>query len=219
MMNVMLDRPLLAWHFGGDACGFNDGRPIKVGERQRFLPANGHTGIYVCESGMHASEDILDALWWSRGTIIRRVKLSGGAIISDDKVCAEYRTVIWAVPGEELLRIFACKCALSVLHLWSPPPVVVRYLHTQDDTLRYEASAIASAIASAAADEARAARAARAAFAAARAAARRAAARAAAAAAARAADAADGIRDAMRDRQRHLLLEMIGAKRRRGEEK
>ncbi|KKN29888.1 hypothetical protein LCGC14_0839660 [marine sediment metagenome] len=197
METKTLRKPLLAWHFGGNRLGFRDGRRFRIGARQKFRPtSDGHTKLRMCYCGMHASVDILDALSYAQGTIIRRVELSGKAITDKDKICAEYRKALWALDSEKLLRRFACRCALDVIDLWSAPEVVVQYLRTQDETIR-----------AAAWDAARAA-----AWDAARAAAWDAA-RAAAWDAARAA-AWDAARAAAWKRQRRRLLAMIYAVKR-----
>jgi len=40
--------------------------------------------------------------------------------------------VVWGLDASLVLRRFARLCALDVVHLWSPPPLVVRYLRTGD---------------------------------------------------------------------------------------
>ncbi|KKM07631.1 hypothetical protein LCGC14_1731950, partial [marine sediment metagenome] len=121
METKVLTKPVLAWHFGTRSLGFGDGRRIRIGVRQRFRPANGHTDLVMCECGMHASVDIFDALSYARGDIIRRVELSGRVIVDCDKICAEYRNTVLAVEGVRLLRQFACRCALDVIDLWASP--------------------------------------------------------------------------------------------------
>jgi len=41
----------------------------------------------------------------------------------------------------EQQREFACWCALSVIHLWDAPKVVIQYLETQDESIRDAAMA------------------------------------------------------------------------------
>ena len=58
-----------AWHFVGEM--LRDGRPV---------PPDGewlvHDGkLVMCESGYHASEQLLDALYYAPGSIICRVEM------------------------------------------------------------------------------------------------------------------------------------------------
>ena len=104
-----------AWHFVRDT--LRDGRPV---------PADGeklvHDGeLVMCRSGLHASESIIDALNYAPGSIVCRVELSGEVIHDDDKSVASERTILWRVRGGALLRDFARKCALDVIHLWDAP--------------------------------------------------------------------------------------------------
>ena len=46
---------------------------------------------------------------------------------------------IWVVTKflpEQVNRRFACWCALEVVHLWDCPAIVMRYLETQDESIR-----------------------------------------------------------------------------------
>ena len=122
-----------AWHFAQDdmKLGYEDGRKIRVGKTLK------HKGkLVMCESGLHASAKILDALSYARGNMICRVELGGEIVRGDDKCVASERTCLWVVSGEKLLRKFACMCALDVTHLWDAPEIVVRYLKTQDESIR-----------------------------------------------------------------------------------
>ena len=184
-------RMTLAWHFVGDTLRY--GEPI---------PADGkllhHTGsVVICRSGLHASERIIDALTYAPGNIICRVECDDIIDEQRDKLVCRERTILWRVDGEELLREFARKCALDVIHLWDAPQVVIPYLQTGDPELQDAARATAEAAratAEAAAWDA---------------AARDAAAAASAAAAARAA--AEAARDAARDAQNTRLEQMVQA--------
>jgi hypothetical protein len=65
----------------------------------------------MCQSGLHASVDILDALYYAPGPIICRVELGGRIERGIDKCVAERRRVLWWVDGEKLLWKFAYMCA------------------------------------------------------------------------------------------------------------
>jgi hypothetical protein len=120
----------LAWHFVGDT--LRDGRPI---------PADSvvlkHEGpIVLCESGLHASVRILDALGYAPGTTVCRVELTGTIFEDGDKLAASERTILWRLDATDVLRAFARRCALDVVHLWDAPEIVRTYLETGDETLR-----------------------------------------------------------------------------------
>ena len=120
----------LAWHF---VCGtLRDGRPI---------PADGekliHTGRLIpCESGLHWSERLIDALEYAPGATLCQVAVSGEIVRQDDKGVSTERTILWRIDATDVLRKFARRCALDVAHLWDMPPVVRRFLETGDETIR-----------------------------------------------------------------------------------
>jgi hypothetical protein len=183
-----------AWHFTNGS--LRDGRPIpKAGETLR------HDGeLIMCKSGLHASRRLIDALDYAPGLTLHCVELAGKVLHEDDKSVAMERTILWTLPEsvmEPLLRDFARRCALDVIHLWDAPEVVVTYLKAGDESLRAAAREAAWAAAGATARAA--------AGAAARAAAR--------AAAGDAAWAAAG--DAARERQNRRLTSMVAAARTR----
>ena len=206
-----------AWHFVNDT--LRDGQPV---------PADGETLVHdgelrLCLSGLHASEDILDALEYAPGHTICRVRCGGKIKKSIDKLVCSERTILWRVDGSDLLLEFARWSALQVVHLWQPPDVVLRYLKTGDESIREAAGAAAWDAARAAAWDAARAAAWDATRAAARAAARsaaRSAARAAAWDAARAAAlsayrvaASEAAGAAARNKQRDHLLKLIESQR------
>ncbi len=161
----------LAWHFVGDT--LRDGSPI---------PADGellhYTGrVEICRSGLHASKLLIDALTYAPGSTICRPECDDIVDEQHDKLVCRKRTILWRIDGEELLREFARKCALDVIHLWDAPQIVIDFLQTGDPKLQAAAWAARDAADAWAARAARAAAeaaawAARAAWAAARAAAR-----------------------------------------------
>jgi hypothetical protein len=128
----------LAWHFVGDT--LRDGRPV---------PADGVTlkqegPIVLCESGLHASVHMLDALGCAPGAMVCRVELTGTILDDGDKLVASARTILWRMDATDVLQAFARRCALDVIHLWDAPEVVRTYLETGDETLR--AAAITAAL-------------------------------------------------------------------------
>lgn len=138
-----------AWHFVGDT--LRDGRPI---------PPDGewleHDGpVKMCESGLHASDRIIDALKYAPGNTICRVECRKIVDEDYDKFVCRERRIAWRIDGETVLRQFARQAALSVIHLWDAPQVVIDYLKTGDDSLREAAWAGAEdAVAGAAARDA-----------------------------------------------------------------
>ena len=121
---------ILAWHFVGDT--LRDGRPI---------PADGKTLVHdaaliPCESGLHASRRIIDALQYAPGNIVCRVQCAGDTKEQADKLVCRERTILWRYDAEHTLWVFARKCALDVVDLWDAPNVVRQYLETGDKTIK-----------------------------------------------------------------------------------
>jgi hypothetical protein len=132
------------WYFSLDSkrLNFGDGRIIKLGRTHKVKGE-----IIPCNNGLHASPKIMDALSYASGHVVWRVEL-GGIIKSHgnpiDKYAASERTYVsGGINIEGLLREFARKCALDVLHLWDAPDVVKKYLETGDESLRAAAWAAA----------------------------------------------------------------------------
>ncbi len=128
---------ITAWHFTNGET-LRDGRPIpRTGE---WLTHDGP--ITPCESGLHASERLLDALVFAPGGTLHRVTLRGDITLHGtpvDKLVARERRIDWTLDEattDRVLREFARWCARQVLHLWDAPDVVVRYLETGDESLR-----------------------------------------------------------------------------------
>jgi hypothetical protein len=137
-----------AWHFTGKT--LRDGRQ---------LPADGewliHDGpeVVMCETGLHASRRVIDALQYAPGPTICRVTCR--RIVDErknDKLVCWERRIDWRIESaDDLLRSFARKAALSVIHLWDAPAIVKQYLETGDESIRDAARAAAMAVARAAA--------------------------------------------------------------------
>jgi hypothetical protein len=131
-----------AWYFSGKDCRlrYGDNRKIEAG----FL----HTVDYkpiLCEQGLHGSKRILDALEYAPGPVVWRVELTGDVVVGRDKLVATNREYQWGYDATEVLRQFARKCALDVIHLWDAPDVVVQYLKTGEESLRDAARTAAGA--------------------------------------------------------------------------
>ncbi len=125
---------LFAWHFCADT--LRDGSPI---------PDDGvtlrHDGnLVMCETGLHASVNIMDALTYAPGHTICRVRVEGHEEQGhNDKLVCRSRTILWRIDGEQVLRDFARWCALQVIDLWDAPAVVREYLETGKEELRVAA--------------------------------------------------------------------------------
>ena len=119
-----------AWHFVGDT--LLDGSPIPpIGE---WLEFNGK--VEICQSGLHASKRIIDALQYAPGDTICRVTCRSIVEKQNDKFVCRARRIDAMIDGEELLRQFARQCALDVIHLWDAPDIARQYLETGDEKLR-----------------------------------------------------------------------------------
>jgi hypothetical protein len=85
------------------------------------------------------SEHPFDALRYAPGPLLHRVELGGDMKSHGDPVdkCAGSRRKILAtIDATNLLRTFARRCALDVIHLWDAPQIVREYLETGDETKR-----------------------------------------------------------------------------------
>jgi hypothetical protein len=123
-------RTVQAWHFCGDK--------LRCGSE---IPADGVTFTYtgplvMCESGLHASREPFDALQYAPGPTLCLVNCAGEIVEGDDKLICTERTIIARMDATDLLRYFARMQALSVIHLWEPPDVVLDYLMTGDESIR-----------------------------------------------------------------------------------
>jgi len=136
----------LAWHFVKLVDGkpqLRDGRPLPpIGE---WLEEK---EVAICEKGLHASWRAIDALTYSTHLYQLAaclVEVEDVAQEQDDKFVCHRRKVLAWTPANDLLRLFARECAISVLHLWNAPDVVKEYLDTGDESIRQQAGADASA--------------------------------------------------------------------------
>jgi hypothetical protein len=88
-----------------------DGREVKAGEK---LTVAGK--IVPCEHGLHASVRAIDALEYSPGATICRVRLSGTIVEhGGDKLAASERTVLWMADATRTLHEFAVWVARQAL--------------------------------------------------------------------------------------------------------
>lgn len=129
---------MIYYHFTADK--LRDGRPI---------PAIGEWLVYdgipiPCDSGLHASPTPWDAMEYAPGNLLHKVELDGMIVPCNckpiDKFAAQRRMIVATIDATKLMRDFARRQALSVLHLWNATDVVQRYLKTGDLALRDSAS-------------------------------------------------------------------------------
>jgi hypothetical protein len=102
----------LGWHFlPADGCLAHGGtEKVIVGKTYAV------TGpLVLCERGLHASHQPLDALQYATSAIICRVRLHGQIVEGDDKACATRRTVIAMADATRTLHEFSCWCARQAL--------------------------------------------------------------------------------------------------------
>lgn len=113
-----------AWHFVGEL--LRDGHPI---------PADGkwlvHDGIVcMCESGLHASRHPYDALRYAPGNTLCLVECDEIVSEDADKFVCRRRRIVARADATVALQYFARMQALSVVHLWDAPNVVLDFLMT-----------------------------------------------------------------------------------------
>lgn len=131
------DSGILAWHFASST--MLDGSSLE---------APGGTEVYdgkikLCKSGLHASVDIMDALRYAPGEMLRRVLCYGDVLKSNDKIVASRREIIFEVDASQALRLFARMVALEVFKKHFSDPIVEEYLKTGREDLRTAAQSAA----------------------------------------------------------------------------
>ncbi len=116
---------MIAWHFSRDdgILGYGDKRKIKVGEIHTVDPP-----VKLCKWGLHASQRVIDALDYAPGALLWRVELSGEIKSGMDKMVATERRYLACIDASVMLDRFAKACALSVVHLWNAPEIIMRFL-------------------------------------------------------------------------------------------
>lgn len=108
-------KKILAWHFLKDDGSLqfeHNGKTIK--------PQAGQTLTFkgepmLCQSGLHASRQLIDALKYAPGAILCRVELSGTVVVGDDKLVATKRRILWKLDATNVLHEMACRAAESVI--------------------------------------------------------------------------------------------------------
>lgn len=136
------------WHFTGAT--LRDGSPLpEIGEWEQY------NGLCVmCKSGLHVGKTPWDALRYAPGENLRYVEYADVQGEHTDKILCRRRRTVVQMDATEMLRYFARMRALSVVHLWEAPEVVLDYLMTGDEQIRAAARDAAWAAAGAAARDA-----------------------------------------------------------------
>ena len=141
------------WFSASDILPHGDGRKVVIGEK---LSVKGP--LVLCHNGMHACRTPWQALQYAPGSLLHKVILEGGVKEESDKLCGRSRTAIERRDATNMLRLFARKQALGVLHLWeakmSVPDIVRHYLETGDPAARSAADSAARSAARSAAESA-----------------------------------------------------------------
>ena len=111
------------WYFtdAEEKLRYDDGRKISLGKTHGVK-----CEPILCKQGLHASPTVLDAVGYAPGNILYRVELSGTIVHGYDKSCATERTYLARIDAEPILRAFARRVALDVVHLWVVARVVAR---------------------------------------------------------------------------------------------
>ena len=95
----MAAKAITAWHFA--AKNLRDGRP---------LPADGewlkHEGpVEICETGLHASKRVIDALQYAPGSTVCRVTCREIVTEQGDKFVCRERRIDWRITEEHERQI------------------------------------------------------------------------------------------------------------------
>lgn len=84
----------LGWHFlpSSKKLEYGDDRKVEVGKK---LSIPSGATVWICHTGMHASERITAAASFKKGPVLCRVEVSGDIEEQTDKFCGRSRTVLW----------------------------------------------------------------------------------------------------------------------------
>ena len=97
---TLVSEPILAWHF-------TEGMKLKDGQHLIEGKTYGHTGkLEMCQSGYHASRNILDALRYMNTTQVSRVECFGRVEEDASKLVCSKRKVLWTIDITEVLTQF-----------------------------------------------------------------------------------------------------------------
>ena len=126
-----------AWYFSNKGCtlGYGDNRPIAKGVIHTV-----DTKPVVCESGLHGSVRLIDALRYAPGPYCWQVDITGSLDKQGDKLCGANREYLAGFDATEVLRKFARQQALinidKIKTYTEEYDVIYKYLITGDSSLR-----------------------------------------------------------------------------------
>jgi hypothetical protein len=121
-----------AWHFLYEGSKLRDGTAAPADGA--WLEVSGN--IILCQHGLHASLKPNDALKHAPGPILCLVECDGVIVQETDKLACSRRRIVARMDATEMLRYYARMQALSCVHLWPAPDVVLDYLMTGDESTR-----------------------------------------------------------------------------------
>lgn len=142
------------WHF------LREGRRLAHGDRRIVVPGETYRvegEPVLCQHGLHASRQPIDALQYAPGPVLCKVQLGGTIVHGEDKSVATVRTVLAMTDVTDILRVFARKMAAEA---WfrhferGTHPDVDRWLEMGSEADRAAARAAARAATRAAAESA-----------------------------------------------------------------
>jgi hypothetical protein len=122
---------IYAWHFIKED-GTAHGGYVPPSDKQEKFSGE----IQLCNSGLHASERIIDALQYANGSILRRVVCSGEVVRGADKLVCTQRKELWRIDATVILHEFACwtvEQAISLID--NPDPRSVAAIQAKRDWL------------------------------------------------------------------------------------
>ena len=92
------------WHFLPDnrRLRYGDSRHVDEGETLE-MTSTVHDSPIICRAGMHASEDVFDAIKYAPGFVLCRVLVTGDVQSYFDKFCGRNRKVLWMVDCRDAL--------------------------------------------------------------------------------------------------------------------
>ena len=131
-------------------------RKLQYGDDRQIILGETHSvkgKIKACSNGLHASENILDALSYAPGAILYLVKLSGEMNKDYDKVAAQHRTYLQELDVTEVLKKFARMQALINIKKVKPYcsvedyKLIIEWLKNGDETLQSAAESAAESAA------------------------------------------------------------------------
>ncbi len=126
-----------AWHFLKDDCSLRN----KVNGRKYVKPGLKltHKGpLILCESGLHASVRLIDALKYAPGSMLCRVECGGEIKTQTDKLVCTERTVEYMLDATDYLHEFACLSAEWALNKFvkNPDPRSLAAIQAKRDWLK-----------------------------------------------------------------------------------